>query len=131
MDNITKIMIILCIFLMGFGTGTISVQNVNIEREILLNQLDERRMFSSRETWTLEEWLPLKNSYLENYYNLLLKYDNPQLSAEIIKQGECLELLNDAKLRNVDVNTYNSIVDACNRFGDNIKELFYDELMSD
>ena len=86
--------LVIIVFLIIFIAGrliTPQKTDEKIEEKILLNFFQEKNEFNSLNEWDLNVWLPRKNFYLENYYNLLLKYKDNELTALVRSEALCLE----------------------------------------
>lgn len=91
-------------------------QVYSIEGKILLGRFQERIEFNSRASWDLNEWTPRANYYREQYYNLLLEYNEPSLTALVLELEACLMDLVEFKQAG-DSDSVEIQIDKCNEVG--------------
>lgn len=96
-------------------------ERYSIEARVLLSQLMETEEFRSKENWDLNEWLPVKNKYIERRYNLLLGYNDSELGSLLRQQEDCLASLYYFYQKG-DTNSQYLQADECNRLGESIDE---------
>ena len=124
------------LLLLGLGVGMYLIQTNQVETaeknvrqeyglegRILLNQLQEQKTFNTKESWDLNEWVPIRNQHMQQHYNLLLQYDSPSLTSKVRQLEDCLKDLAAA-----DVNHRSSVSDKCNEIGETVESLFFTTL---
>lgn len=125
------IILIACLGLLGMYIKDQEIQQTkteySIEAKLLLINIQETNKFLSKETWDLNEWIPIRNKYLEQRYNTLLEYNNPKLTEAVKQQETCLKQLITAKEAE-DTELFNKIADTCNSIGENIDALLLQQL---
>lgn len=91
----------------------------SLEGRIILNQISERKIITLQ-MWDLNEWVMIHNIHLENYYNLLLEYEDESLTSLVRSEEECLKVLDSYNGENVEIALVNEQIDLCNEIGSNI-----------
>jgi len=109
--------------MMAEETVSSTKEKYSLEARLLLNQLNEKKQLNSR-TWDLNEWMVIHNRYLENYYNLLLEYDDEKLSSSVYAIELCLKNLYEMK-EDGNSEMLDEISKRCNKFGREIEDRHY------
>ena len=98
-----------------------------LEGKILFNQMEEKQLLRSQE-WDMNEWLPKHNKFLENYYNILLEYNNLQLTSSVHSIELCLSELYQLHKNDANSSLISDKIDECNDYGVLIDEIYYEIL---
>ena len=120
--------IVLTMIAMSIGINNVkdTKQEYSIESKILLNQMEEQNKIKANPDMNMEQYLEIRNKYLEKHFNILLEYKNPELSAYILGIEQCLEkYYTKTETENTSETELNQIAEECNQIGENIEKTQY------
>lgn len=100
---------------------SLDIQQRHIAELILENELETKRVFSSKSEWALDEWATVRNEHLEVYYNLLLMYNDDTITTLVKLQEFCLKELVALKDVNASTQVVSEKIDRCNHIGEAIE----------